>query len=48
MSSTDRLFRDITTLQCGQIREMLQAGIEIQLIFTPARNSTAEPRGILT
>ena len=31
LSSTNRLFRCITTLQCSYTREMLQAGIETRL-----------------
>ena len=33
LSSTDRLFRCITTHQCGKTREMLQAGVETRLIL---------------
>ena len=33
LSSTDRLFRCIITLQCGSTYEMLQAGIESRLIL---------------
>ena len=34
LSSIGRLFRCITTLQCGYTREMLQAGIEAQLTLS--------------
>ena len=31
LSSTDRMFRCISTLQCGYTRETLQAGIKMRL-----------------
>ena len=34
LSSTDRLFRCITTLQCGQTHRMLHAGIETGLTLS--------------
>ncbi len=45
LSSTDRLFRWITTLQCGETRGILGTGFETQLTHTPAVDSTKQPLG---
>ena len=45
LSSSDRLFRYTTTLECGKTRWNPEAGIETRLTQTTIQDSTTLPRG---
>ncbi len=46
LSSTDRLFRSIRTLQCGQTRRTLEAGIETHPTLRQTKSQTARPTSV--
>ena len=46
LSSTDRLFRSIRTLQCGQIHWTLEAGIETHPTLRQTKSQTARPTSV--
>ena len=43
VSSTDRLFRCITTLQCGETRETLQAGVVVIVVGNGHGDTSSNP-----